>query len=98
LESIGEKLRSAREAKKLTIKEVVKETNINPQYLEALEEEKRHLMTTLNSPEFYAIHDSAKIKGANNRREALEKELDEAYRRWDELENMVAKFSGQPDR
>ena len=55
-------------------------------------------MATLNSPEFYASHDLAKIKGANNRREALEKELDEAYRRWDELENMAAKFSGQPDR
>ena len=55
-------------------------------------------MTTLNSPEFYASHDLAKINGANNRLEALEKELDEAYRRWDELENMVAKFSGQPDR
>jgi transcriptional regulator with XRE-family HTH domain len=40
LETIGEKLRAAREAKKLTIKEVVKETNINPLYIEALEEEK----------------------------------------------------------
>ncbi len=40
MDSIGDKLRSAREAKKLTIKEVVKETNINPLYIEALEEEK----------------------------------------------------------
>jgi transcriptional regulator with XRE-family HTH domain len=40
LESIGEKLRSAREARKITIKDVVKETNISPVYLHALEEEK----------------------------------------------------------
>ena len=40
MDSIGEKLRSTREAKKLTIKEVVKETNINPVYIEALEDEK----------------------------------------------------------
>ncbi len=37
--SIGEKLTSAREAKKLTRKEVAKETNIPPRYVEALEEE-----------------------------------------------------------
>lgn len=40
MESIGEKLRLAREARKITIKEVVKETNISPIYLQALEEEK----------------------------------------------------------
>jgi transcriptional regulator with XRE-family HTH domain len=40
LESIGEKLRLAREAKKITIRDVVKETNISPVYLQALEEEK----------------------------------------------------------
>jgi transcriptional regulator with XRE-family HTH domain len=40
LESIGEKLRQAREARKITIKDVVKETNISPVYLQALEEEK----------------------------------------------------------
>ena len=69
-----------------------------PQTIEALEEEKQRLMATLNSPEFYAGHDLVKINGANNRLEALEKELDEAYRRWDELENMAAKFGGQADR
>ncbi len=37
--SIGEKLVSARELKKLTRKEVAKETNIPPRYIEALEEE-----------------------------------------------------------
>ncbi len=39
MESIGEKLRSAREAKKISLRDVVKDTNITPIYLEALEEE-----------------------------------------------------------
>lgn len=40
MESIGEKLRQAREARRITIKDVVKETNISPLYIQALEEEK----------------------------------------------------------
>lgn len=39
MESIGEKLRSAREARRLSVRDVVKDTNINPLYIEALEEE-----------------------------------------------------------
>jgi len=39
VESIGEKLRQARESKKLTIKNVVSDTNMAPTYIEALEEE-----------------------------------------------------------
>ncbi len=38
--SLGERLKSAREAKKLSISDVHKETNISPMYVEALEEEK----------------------------------------------------------
>lgn len=39
MEKIGEKLRNARELKKLSIKDVMKETNISAKYLEALEDE-----------------------------------------------------------
>jgi cytoskeletal protein RodZ len=39
LESIGEKLRSVRETKKLSIRDVAKDTNIAPRYVEALEAE-----------------------------------------------------------
>lgn len=39
MEEIGIRLRNAREARKLTIKEIAKETNISPIYLEALENE-----------------------------------------------------------
>ena len=90
------KVRPPREKQKLSFKET-KELNALPQTIEALEEEKQRLMETLNSPEFYAGHDLAKINGANNRLAALEKELDEAYHRWDELENMAAQFNAQTD-
>ncbi len=39
MESIGEKLKNAREAKKLSLKDVAKDSNIPPKYLEALEDE-----------------------------------------------------------
>lgn len=39
MESIGERLKSIREAKKMTIREVAKETNISSLYIEALENE-----------------------------------------------------------
>jgi cytoskeletal protein RodZ len=39
VESIGERLRTARESRKLSIREIVKETNISPLYIEALEDE-----------------------------------------------------------
>ena len=36
------------------------------------------------------------INKANDRLKALEEELEEAYRRWDELESLAAKFGGEP--
>ncbi len=39
MEKIGERLRNARELKKLSIKDISKETNISPRYLEAIEDE-----------------------------------------------------------
>jgi DNA repair ATPase RecN len=53
-------------------------------------------MTTLNSPAFYELRDAVEINKASDRLEALEKELDEAYRRWDELEKLTAKFGVEP--
>ncbi len=39
MDTIGEKLRSTREAKKLSLKDVAKDTNISVLYIEALENE-----------------------------------------------------------
>jgi len=85
-----------KEKRKLTYKET-RELEALPQKLEALEEEKQRLMTTLNSPAFYERRDAVEINKASDRLEALEKELDEAYRRWDELEKLTAKFGGEPE-
>ncbi len=83
--------RPPRQKQKLSYKET-RELETLPQTIEALEEEKQRLTATLNSPEFYASRDLAKIKAASDRLEALEKELDEAYHRWDELESLAAKL------
>ena len=86
------KAKMPKEKQKLSFKES-RELDALPQTIEALEEEKQRLMATLNSPEFYVSRDLAKINEVNDRLHALEKELDEAYHRWDELEDMVKKFS-----
>ena len=77
---------------KLSFKES-RELEALPQTIETMEEEKEHLMATLNSPELYASRDLARINSVNDRLHALEKELDNAYHRWNELEDMVKKFS-----
>jgi ATP-binding cassette subfamily F protein uup len=88
----GQKQKTERPPKpkqKLSYKET-RELETLPGTIEALEEEKQRLTATLNSPEFYASRDLAKIMAANDRLKALEKELDEAYHRWDELESLAA--------
>ena len=87
------KERVPQEKKKLSFKEA-RELESLPPAIEALEEEKRQLTETLNSPEFYAGRDLAVINAANDRWKALEKELDTAYQRWDELEKLQAMLSG----
>ncbi|HJX31656.1 MAG TPA: ATP-binding cassette domain-containing protein [Thermodesulfobacteriota bacterium] len=88
--------KAPKEKGKLSFKET-RELESLPLIIEAFEEEKKRLLETLNSSEFYASRDLGKINAANDRLEALEKELDEAYHRWDELENMAAKFRGNPE-
>jgi ATP-binding cassette subfamily F protein uup len=77
---------------KLSFKES-RELEALPQSIETLEKEKQHLMATLNSPELYASRDLARINSVNDRLHSLEKELDNAYHRWNELEDMIKKFS-----
>ncbi len=80
------------EKQKLSYKES-RELEALPQAIEAMEEEKNRLTATLSSPDFYLSYDAGKLKAANDRLEVLEKELDEAYSRWNELEDLAAKFS-----
>jgi ATP-binding cassette subfamily F protein uup len=90
------KARLPKEKQKLSFKES-RELDALPQTIEALEDEKQRLTVTLNSPELYASRDLVKINGVNNRLHALENELEAAYHRWNELEDMVKKFSNEVD-
>lgn len=90
------KTKLPKEKQKLSFKEA-RELESLPQAIETLEEEKKRLIETLNSPEFYASRDLTKVNAANDRLAALDTELNEAYHRWDELENMAAKFSNEAD-
>jgi ATP-binding cassette subfamily F protein uup len=86
--------KNPKEKQKLSYKET-RELESLPPTIEAMEEEKRCLTATLNSPEFYVSYDPDKMKTANDRLQALQWKLDEAYRRWDELESLAVKFSGE---
>jgi ABC transport system ATP-binding/permease protein len=81
---------------KLSFKET-HELESLPPIIEALEEEKKRLLETLNSSEFYASRDLGKINAANDRLGAVEKELDETYHRWHDLETLAEKFRGNPE-
>jgi ATP-binding cassette subfamily F protein uup len=84
-----QKGRSAAGKRKLTYKET-REREELPRKIEILEAEKRQLITKINSPEFYARSDTAQVIETNKRLESLERELDCAYQRWDDLEELAA--------
>jgi len=65
-----------------------------PQKIETLEKEKADIVALLNSPDFYKSGDAVRVKDVNTQLEKLEAELEDAYERWNELEEMAAKYSG----
>jgi len=83
------KERPAAGKRKLTYKET-REREELPRKIETLEAEKQQLITKINSPEFYAQSNTAQVIKVNERLESLESELDCAYQRWDELEELAA--------
>jgi ATP-binding cassette subfamily F protein uup len=78
---------------KLSFKET-QELRELPQKIEELEEGEKRLIANLNSPAFYAGNDTAKIRTANDSLARLDTQLDCAYKRWNELEDLAAKFGG----
>jgi ATP-binding cassette subfamily F protein uup len=81
--------RPALTRRKLSFKEA-RELETLPQRIEALEREQTEIIAALNSSEFYAESDSARVASTNARLEALELEHDEAYSRWEQLEDLGA--------
>jgi ATP-binding cassette subfamily F protein uup len=89
------KARPVREKRKLSYKETL-ELEALPARIEALEQEKGELVATLGSPAFYAGGNTAEIGRAADRLKALDGELEAAYGRWEELENLADKFNARP--
>jgi ABC transport system ATP-binding/permease protein len=84
--------RPAKEKTKLSYKEL-RELESIPRQIESMEEEKELLIATLNDPAFQMNNDAGTIHHANDRLETLEQELDQAYRRWEDLEALAEKFN-----
>jgi ATP-binding cassette subfamily F protein uup len=83
------KEKSAAGKRKLTYKET-REREELPGKIEILEAEKQQLITKINSPKFYAKSDTTQVMETNKRLESLESELEAAYQRWHELEELAA--------
>ena len=86
------KEKASQEKRKLSFKEAQALEEL-PQKIAALEAEQKLLWGTINDPAFYADKDRAKVQATQDRLEALEEELTEAYERWDELSDLAAKFA-----
>ena len=85
------KERPVKEKTKLSYKET-RELEELPHRLDSLEKEKNLLIATLNDADYQIKNDARTIIAANDKLEELEHELDEAYRRWEELEELAGKF------
>ena len=80
----------APEKRKLSFKEA-RELEALPGRIEAMEKEKAEILDLLGSPAFYAEGNPARVVETNARLEELERDLDAAYQRWDELEQLAPK-------
>lgn len=86
--------KAPREKQKLSYKET-RELEDLPVNIESLEKERQRLHETLNSPSFYVGRDAEKIERIDGELKALEKKLEEAYGRWEELEGLAEKLGGE---
>jgi len=80
--------KASREKNKLSYRET-RELEALPEMIETMEKEKAEIIAAISSPEFYVRSNPAQMTAANTRLEALEKELNEAYQRWEQLENLA---------
>lgn len=92
-EAKAKKEKQPKEKSKLSFKEI-KEREELPRKIEKMEKEKSELMELLNSPDLYKTNNPARVLDINNQLAVLEVDLETAYTRWDELEELAAKFAG----
>jgi len=88
----AKKEKQPKEKSKLSFKEI-KEREELPRKIEKMEKEKSELMELLNSPDLYKTNNPARVLDINNQLSVLEADLEAAYDRWDELEELSAKFA-----
>lgn len=81
-----------REKSKLSFKET-RELEELPEQIQVLEVQKTELIGILNSAELYKNNSTAQVQAVNQQLEVLDVKLADAYRRWDELETLAAKYS-----
>ncbi len=89
----AKKEKQPREKSKLSFKET-QELAWLPSKIEKMEKTKADLMELLNSPDLYKTNNPTRVLDINNQLAALEADLVTAYSRWDELEELAAKFAG----
>ncbi|HKB13259.1 MAG TPA: ATP-binding cassette domain-containing protein [Vicinamibacterales bacterium] len=91
VDSLSGSLSGPRRPRRLTYKEQRELDNL-PALIDALESEQRTLNAAIAAPEFYKESAEA-INRALARLDALQREVTEAYARWDELESRALKNS-----
>lgn len=87
----AKKEKQPKEKSKLSFKET-KELEELPRKIEKMEKEKEQLVELLNSADLYKTNNPSRVLDVNHQLTALEAALETAYARWDELEEMAAKF------
>ena len=81
-----------KEKSKLSFKET-QELEELPRKIEMMEKAKAELMELLNSPNLYNTNNPSRVMAVNTKLTTLEADLTVAYDRWDELEELAAKFA-----
>jgi ATP-binding cassette subfamily F protein uup len=88
----AKKEKQLREKSKLSFKETQELEELPPR-IEKMEKVKAEFMKLLNSQDLYKTNNPARVLDVNNQLAVLEEELTAAYDRWDELEEMAARFA-----
>jgi ATP-binding cassette subfamily F protein uup len=91
-EARPKKEKTPKEKTKLTFKETQELAEL-PRKIEKMEKAKVELMELLNSADLYKTNNPSRVLDVNAQLTALEADLEAAYNRWDELEELAAKFT-----
>jgi ATP-binding cassette subfamily F protein uup len=90
-EAKTKKIKPPKEKSKLSFKETQEREEL-PGRIDKMEKAKAELLELLNSRDLYKTGNPSRVLDVNSRLAALEADLEAAYERWDQLEEMAAKF------